>query len=148
MAWGTDAPDAFPAPQPVTGLGPARDGVVIVGAVGGLLRLDPASGVFDRVWRLSGDRHGNRGNDMGVDHAGNLWVGTMTCVLRGVGIPVTMVWDTEGRLVTADSMTGVVRRITVTPGGVAERIEEVTSQAAIGVPDRLALAADGILWNT
>lgn len=172
MAWGTDFPDVFPAPQPVTGLALARDGFVIVGSVGGLLRLNPASGAFDPILRLLDDRPGNRCNEMGVDPAGNLWVGTMTdnlsgaavspddgalfrimpdgtqtCILRGVGIPNTMAWDTEQRLVTADSLTGVIRRITLTPGGVAERIEDWNTQEAMGVPDGSALAADGTLWN-
>jgi L-arabinonolactonase len=172
MAWGTDAPDVFPAPQPVTGLAMARDGFVIVGSVGGLLCLDPSSGAFDLILRLADDRPGNRCNEMGVDPAGNLWVGTMTdnlsgaavkqddgalfrimpdgtqtCVLRGVGIPNTMIWDAEERLVTADSLTGVIRRITLSSGGVAERIENLNTQDDVGVPDGSTLAADGTLWN-
>jgi sugar lactone lactonase YvrE len=171
MAWGTDAPDIFLAPQPVTGIALARDGFVIAGSVGGLLRLDPASGAFDPILRLSCDQPGNRCNEIGVDPAGNLWVGTMTdnlsgaavgptdgalfliapdgtqiCVLRGLGIPNTLVWDAEGRLLTADSLTGVIRRITVAPDGVVERVE-ILAEGGMGVPDGSALAADGTLWN-
>jgi sugar lactone lactonase YvrE len=172
LAWGAVAPEVFPAPRPVTGLAIARDGLVILGSVGGLLRLDPASGSFDPVLRLVGDRPGNRCNELGVDPAGNLWVGTMTNnlsgesvspdagalyritpdgrqarVLGGLGIPNTLVWDTEARLLTADSLTGVIRRISLTEDGKAERIEDMHSQPALGVPDGSALAADRTLWN-
>jgi sugar lactone lactonase YvrE len=172
MAWGTEAPDVFPAPHPVTGLALARDGFVIVGSVGGLLRLDPSSGAFDPILRLTDDLPGNRCNEIGVDPAGNLWVGTMpdnlsgaavnpddgalfrimpdgtqTCVLRGVGIPNTMVWDAQNRLMTADSLTGVIRRITLSSAGVPERIEHLNTQEDVGVPDGSTLAADGTLWN-
>jgi sugar lactone lactonase YvrE len=67
-------------------------------------------------------------------------------VLRSLGIPNTLVWDARGRLLTADSLSGVIRRITVTPDGSAERIE-ILAEGGAGVPDGSALAADGTLWN-
>lgn len=172
LAWGAAEPDIFPAPQPVTGLALTEDGLVLAGSVGGLLRLDPQSGQFDPVLRLEGDRRGNRCNELGVDPAGNLWVGTMTdnlsgaavasdagslfciapdggqtVVLTGLGIPNTLVWDNMGRLLTADSMTGQMRRITLTAAIKPARIEEIVSPADIGVPDGSAIAEDGTLWN-
>lgn len=171
MAWGAASPEMFPAPQPVTGLALSRDGFVIAGSVGGLLRLDPTTGAFGPILVLYADRPGNRCNEIGVDPAGNLWVGTMTdnlsgaavgstdgalfriaqdgaqtCVLRGLGIPNTLVWDAEGRLLTADSLTGVIRRIKVTPGGVVEGFE-ILAEGGMGVPDGSTLASDGTLWN-
>lgn len=164
LKWGAAGPDVFPAPQPVTGLAIAADDLVILGTVGGLLRLDPASGAFDPVLRLTDNRPGNRSNELGVDPAGHLWVGTMTdnlsgatveagagalfrvapdggqrVMLRGIGIPNTLVWDSTGQLLTADSLTGVIRRVDPAAGDPGATARVLLGPGGPGVPDGSAL---------
>ena len=172
LAWGSAEPEIFLAPAPVTGVALTEAGHILLGSIGTLLRLDPVSGLFAPILQLDGDKPGNRCNELGVDPNGNLWVGTMTnnlsgapvdpsagalfrvspdghqsLVLKGIGIPNTLVWDDMGRLITADSMTGVIRRIQLSDTG--EVLAEKVFQGPIdlGVPDGSALSSDGTLWN-
>ena len=172
LAWGSTEPQIFPAQAPVTGVALSEGGHILVGTIGGLLRLDPVSGVFAPIVRLEGDRPGNRCNEMGVDPMGNLWVGTMTnnlsgasvdpsagalfrvthdgrqsVILDGIGIPNTLVWDASGRLITADSLTGVIRRVQLSDVGNVANVEILHGPIDLGVPDGSALSSDGTLWN-
>lgn len=172
LGWGTDTPQVFPAPLPVTGLALTEGDHLLVGSVGEVLRLDPRAGSFTRAIRLEEDRPGNRCNELGVDPAGNLWVGTMTnnldgtavdpgagALIRiaadgrqrvmqdGIGIPNTLVWTAEGDLLTADSVTGVISRLRLDGSGAVASATPLHGPIDLGVPDGSALAVDGTLWN-
>ncbi len=172
LPWGDAQPQVFPAPRPVTGIALTEDGFLLAGSLGGLLRLDPTTGSWALVLRIEGDRPGNRCNEIGVDPQGNLWVGTMSDNLSGaavvpdagaifritpdgaqqkvlgsIGIPNTLVWDARGQLLTADSLTGVVRRVRLNGSAMPTDIAILHGPIDLGVPDGSALAIDGTLWN-
>ena len=73
--------------------------------------------------------------------------GAQQIVLGGIGIPNTLAWDNEGRLLTADSLTGVVRRVRLDGFGKAKGVSILHGPIDLGVPDGSALAQDGTLWN-
>jgi sugar lactone lactonase YvrE len=56
---------------------PAADGGMVCALEDGLYRFDAASGRFDVLRKVEDDLPGNRFNDGHVDHAGNLWFGSM-----------------------------------------------------------------------
>lgn len=172
LVWGEAEPEIFIAPCAVTGVVLTQDGYILAASVGVVFRLDPRSGSFEPVIRLTVDKPGNRCNEISVDPWGNLWIGTMTNNLSGaevnptsgaliriapdglqcvvldeIGIPNTIVWDARGCLLTADSATGAVRRLQFSSTGMVTDVSILHGPVDIGVPDGSALAADGTLWN-
>lgn len=173
LRWGEVEPDVFPAPQPVTGLVLAEDGLPLVGSTDCIFRLEVMSGDFVPVFAWAGLGKATRCNEMGVDPWGNLWVGTMTNNLggaeidpsagtlvritaegrvetmrTGLGIPNTLAWADQGRsLLSADSLTGIIFRYRLDTDGRLAAAEKFHGPSGYGLPDGSALARDGNLWN-
>lgn len=173
LRWGEAEPDVFPAPQPVTGLVLAEDGLPLVGSTDCIFRLEVLSGDFVPVFTWPGLGNATRCNEMGVDPWGNLWVGTMTNNLdgakidpragalvriaadgsvetmrTGLGIPNTLAWADQGRsLLSADSLTGIIFQYRADPDGRLSSAKKFHGPSGSGLPDGSALARDGNLWN-
>jgi sugar lactone lactonase YvrE len=160
-----------PAPGRVLGdrlsaLAPRASGGRVVAVDGAIVALDPAG---ERSWEIPVVAPGGGAvlNDAGCDRRGRLWVGTAAARSRGaalyridaersahVGLSgLTMSngldWSPGGdRLYHVDSVPGVVRafaydadRGRLGPGTVLVEIP-----SADGVPDGLAVDAEGTIW--
>ncbi|WP_327045823.1 SMP-30/gluconolactonase/LRE family protein [Microbispora sp. NBC_01189] len=148
---------------------PRAGGGLIVAARPGLMLLD-AAGVPERTVEVPGEPAGNRLGDAGVDPAGRLWFGTLdadmlpgrgglhriapgaaaperildrTSVANGIG------WSPDGtRMYFVDSATRRVDVFDYDPatGTASGRRAWVTVEDEAGVPDGLAVDAEGGVW--
>jgi sugar lactone lactonase YvrE len=145
----------------------AADGRLVLGIDGRLVTLDRDSGEVEALAQLSSDPD-VRCNDGGVDPQGRLLVGTMsisgvegaaalyrlerdgqvTQLLAGVTISNGLGWDETGeRLMHIDTHTGRLTAYRYGDGAPLKPIgEAIDAGAGPGVPDGMAIDADGRLW--
>jgi sugar lactone lactonase YvrE len=146
---------------------PRRGGGSVLACRGGVRLLD-RDGALERTIAIEADRPGNRSNDAKCDPRGRLWVGTMadagdvpdgalyrldgagiTRVLHRVTISNGLGWSPDGaRMYYVDSPT---RRIDVldydvATGEASDRRPLADVGDLEGVPDGLAVDAEGCLW--
>lgn len=133
------------------------------------VRLADDDGVGPLALEVEAERRSNRSNDAKCDPAGRLWLGTMsdagdepvgslfrvdadlslTRVLDGTTISNGLGWSPDARrMYFIDSPT---RRVDVfvydvTAGEASDRSVFVTTTAFPGVPDGLAVDAEGCVW--
>lgn len=142
---------------------------IVAGMESGLFAFDPASGVFDLIYRLADA--GVRFNDATTDPAGRLWAGTMdienrraagrllridpdlsvTTVISGMRIPNGLAVDAaRGRLYVSDShaeyQTVWAADIDIASGGIGERRVFARFDNLPGRPDGAAIDAQGNYW--
>lgn len=145
-------------------------GGLIVAAADGLGTLDIESGAFTMVRPMGLEDVGQRFNDGGCDPRGRFWAGTaersgesngggalyrvdvawnVEKVLTGVQVSNGIGWSPDGRVMYyADTPTGRVDRFRfdVESGSLGRR--EVLSEIprGLGLPDGLAVDAEGCVW--
>ncbi|SDU96548.1 SMP-30/gluconolactonase/LRE family protein [Pseudomonas mucidolens] len=120
---------------------------------------------------------GNRGNEARCDAQGRLWLGTMqnnigehgedlpvlrrsgglfrvdadarvTCLLQGLGIPNTLLWNDEATQVHfGDSLDGTLYQYSIHADGQLGRAAVWFGPHARGGPDGSAMDAEGYIWN-
>jgi sugar lactone lactonase YvrE len=174
LRWSESSPEFWEAPEPVMGVALTLGESLLVAARGGLLRLDPRRGRYERLRTLSFDRPGNRCNEVGVDPAGRFWFSTMDdnlvhpdidsaagslyCmeadgVIRraaeGFGIPNTLVWSAAGdRMFFGDTMQGTIYAYDFdTASGALGGRRVHRGPGDPGGPDGSAIDVDDTLWN-
>lgn len=147
---------------------PHVGGGLVAARDGDLVRLDGHAP--QTLCRLEHDRPGNRLNDGKCDAAGRLWVGslsmsgetgagrlwrvaadgTATAVLDGLDIANGLGWSPDGRTCyVTDSGRGTIFRHAFEPatGELGERQVFARVDPADGVPDGLAVDAEGFVWT-
>ena len=149
---------------------PRKRGGLLAATASGIYRLDPVSGVKERVAAIEADRPETHFNDGKVDPAGRFWFGsiavdrttdtvgdlytlepdlTVTHRLAGVDNTNGMDWSPDGRtMYYIDSLT---RQVTAydfdaASGAIANPRAAVTLPQDSGVPDGMTVAVDGTLW--
>ena len=172
-ASGEDA--SFAVSVPVGAVALDREGCLVLALADGFARCDPDGGGLERIGRTEagapfrvGDA-GVRFNDGKVDPAGRFYAGTMAwnerdpigalyvldpdetvrIVLEDVAVSNGLAWSADGRtLFYVDSPTCRVDRLDVDPatGSLANRRVAFEIPRSRGVPDGMAVDAEGCLW--
>lgn len=147
-----------------------REGGGLVAAVrDGIALVDPDSGELEMISPIEGDDPGNRMNDAKCDPAGRLWAGTMsfeftpgagslyridpdgtsTRAVDGLTISNGLGWSPDGeRLYHVDTAAGALNAFDfdLAAGTVSNRRRLVDFDPTGGMPDGLAIDADGFIW--
>jgi sugar lactone lactonase YvrE len=166
--WGTGGVTTHEAAETATAWIPrSRGGSVLAGRRGVWLSSDDGDG--ELAVEIEADRPHQRSNDAKCDPAGRLWVGTMADderpgagslyrvdpdrtvvrVLEGTTISNGLGWSLDGRrMYFIDSPTRRVDALAFDPdrGRVTDRETFVDTSAFPGLPDGLAIDAEGCLW--
>lgn len=146
------------------------DGRLLLATTSGLELLDPATGASTIVTPIEDGLPERRMNDAGVDPAGRVFAGTMRwdagepphdgvlyrvdgCapavpVLTGLGCPNGLAWPSPSMFAYIDSMTRRIALWSVDPttGELLQETGSIDVSAFDGIPDGLALDAEGALW--
>jgi sugar lactone lactonase YvrE len=147
----------------------ARDGSLIAGCRDGLYRIDADTGAATFLVDPEPDRPDNRLNEGKCDPQGRFWFGSMSTVDRApvgglyryeaggrlervlgdIVIPNALVWLSESRMVFADSFRKTIWSFASDPetGALSERRVFAECTGWKGIPDGIALDAEGCLWN-
>jgi sugar lactone lactonase YvrE len=157
------------AGQPIGVAIPRKCGGLVVSAQDGLLSIREDQPGVDLLVPLEFEKRGNRMNDAKCDSRGRLWAGTFSttfepkagslyCIdpdlnvskaVEGVYISNGIAWSPdETRLYYADTAKrGVdVFDYDIDTGGLSNRQRFVDIDREDGLPDGLAMDADGFLW--
>jgi sugar lactone lactonase YvrE len=144
-------------------------GGLLVAAKDGFATLDPVDGSVCLVHEVESAQPRNRMNDGKCDAAGRMWAGTMCPQkepgraslyrLVGGGPPVQMMrsvtcsnglgWSPDNRLMYyIDSATGGVDVLDfdASDGLILHRRRLITMPSEVGIPDGMAVDAEGCLW--
>lgn len=146
---------------------PGRGHEVILGLQGGIARYDLEAGLLSWITSLGIRWHTIRCNDGRADAEGRLWIGTMPmeghsgqgnlyCVepgrnysiqQAGVAISNGMAWTADNRaFYYTDSATREIWQYDVNGGSIANRRTVITIPPHLGLPDGMAIDAEGMLW--
>jgi D-xylonolactonase len=164
----TGARRSWPAPDQVSFVLPQSDGHYIVGLPRRLARFVPATGTFETVIALEGERLGNRMNDACIDPMGRLWFGSMDdgetephgalyswdCASapqawdQGFAISNGPAFSPDGRtLYHTDSLRRTIHRFDVAAdGAVCGKRPFIRIEDEAGWPDGTTVDAEGCLW--
>lgn len=147
-----------------------QDEGALVGLPDGVAELDLLSGAVRPVAMVEADDPTTRMNDGTCDPTGALWAGTMaydatapraalyrlgtdgavTTVLREVTVSNGIGWSPDGtRMYYADSPTGrvdVIDVVDLETGTLGSRRPFARFEPTLGVPDGLAVDAEGAVW--
>lgn len=155
--------------QPIGVAIPRRRGGLVVSGRDGLLSLEEHSGQVDLLVPIEQDTRGNRMNDAKCDSRGRLWAGTFSTSFEpragalyrvdpdhtlareydGVYIANGIAWSPdETRMYFADTARrGVdVFDYVIATGKATNRRRFVDIDRADGLPDGIAMDAEGCLW--
>ena len=169
LDWRNRALGTLDLPAIGGGLVLGRDGALIAGLQTGLHRIDPERGTVYFLVDPEPDRPDNRLNEAKCDPQGRLWIGSMStrdrlpcgrlyrmerdgriaAVLDGIIIPNALVWTGPQTMLFADSARRLIWSFRCDPetGALSERRVWADCSAAPGMPDGIALDAEGCLWN-
>lgn len=159
----------IPVGQPVGAVAPRRGGGLVLALRDGFGLLDDGAAEPRVAAPVERDRPRNQFNDGGVDPAGRFWAGTasldrepgagtlyrldpggaVTAVVPRVGMSNGIGWSPEGtQMYYVDSLAQAldVFDFDVGNGEVARRRRLLTLDAAVGIPDGLAVDVDGCVW--
>lgn len=173
----TGAFRSWPTPDFVTSIGLRKDGGAVVGLTREICLWD-FEGRFTPLASIESDPPGNRLNEGVVGPDGAFWVGTMQnninpdgspvditentgrlyrCTVDGQVVPLsddlfgitnTLVWTTDGDLITADTLRNELYRYSYDPE--TQRLSDrrtILSGFDRGLPDGSTMDADGFVWN-
>lgn len=157
--------------QPVGVVVPRASSELLLGLRDGIAALPTVArdAAAELLLRVEPDRPGNRMNDGKVDPQGRFWVGsmadppvpgagslyrldadlTLTCAIAGTTISNGLGWSPDGtRMYFIDSPThGVnVFDFDAASGTVSGRRQLLAASPALGLPDGMAVNAEGGLW--
>ncbi len=155
--------------QPVGALAPRDSGGLVLAIRDGFAALDLETGTVELLVPVEADNPDNRMNDGGCDSAGRFWAGTMAFdesiiagslyrletdhrvvrVLEHVGISNGIGWSPDDTLMYfIDSATGGldVFSYDAWTGAVSGRRRLATIPEGEGIPDGLAVDAEGYIW--
>jgi sugar lactone lactonase YvrE len=155
--------------QPVGAAALREAGGLVLALRDGFATLDPATGALSWIARVEDDRPGQRMNDGRCDAAGRFWAGTMafeptagtgtlyrldpggrvTPVLSDLTISNGLDWSPDGRLlyfIDSGTQRVDVFDFDVGTGAPANRRPFAVVPEAAGMPDGLAVDADGGVW--
>jgi sugar lactone lactonase YvrE len=144
-------------------------GGIVVAARDGIGAVDEATGRLELIAPIELDRPGSRLNDAKCDPAGRLWAGSMafdfapgagslyrvlpdhsvTRVVGEVTISNGLGWSPDGdRMYYIDTMAGGVDvfDFDLATGEVTDRRRLVSFEESDGIPDGLAVDAEGHVW--
>jgi sugar lactone lactonase YvrE len=160
---------SHPFHEPVCAVVPEGNGHHLVAFAKRLASVDLISGDIREITQLEPDFPGNRCNDGKLDPAGRFWVGTMsndgsvpgagslyrldggklTRVLDNLTISNGMDWTPDSRtMFFIDSATREVWAFHFDPAdsSISNKRTVVRVPEELGLPDGMALGADGTLW--
>lgn len=164
---GSGADQCWKIPHRVGFAIPSVRGDLVVGADGGLARLDRRDGTLAWMAHPEPDCPGNRFNDAKCDDDGRLWAGTMAInespgrgtlyrigpggqihpMVRPVTISNGLAWSPDGRtMYYVDSPTRRVDAFDFDPATGAIAGRRTVIQIPDGFPDGLCADVDGNLW--
>jgi D-xylonolactonase len=164
----TDGRRSWLAPDQVSFVLPRSDGCFVAGLPRRLARFTPATGAFETLIALEGERPGNRMNDACVDATGRLWFGSMDddeteprgvlyrwdCRVapiacdQGFVISNGPAFSPDGRtLYHTDSVRRTIYRFEVASDGSASgKRPFIQIEDGAGFPDGTTVDAEGCLW--
>jgi sugar lactone lactonase YvrE len=140
---------------------------MILGLQGGVARYDLETGHLSRITALGINWDNIRCNDGRADGSGRLWIGTMPmeghagqgslyCVepggsysvqQAGVAISNGMAWSADQRFFYyTDSATREIWQYHFSEGSISGRRTVITIPPHLGLPDGMAIDAEGMLW--
>jgi len=168
LNWGSVAASTLQLPAIGGGLVLARDGRLIAGLQTGIYRIDPDQGSISFLVDPEPDKPDNRLNEAKCDPQGRLWIGSMstkdrspsgglyrvdtdfhvTPVLSDIVIPNSLVWVSDDRMLFADSYKRMIWsfQFDAESGAICDRRIFVDCSDQPGIPDGIALDAEGCLW--
>lgn len=167
--WASGAHRILPMPALGGALALAEDGRLIAGLQSGIHMVDPATSRFDFVTDPEPDKPDHRLNEGKCDPQGRFWVGSIstlgrfptgclyrlgadgqaTCVLDQISVPNTLAWNPAGdRMLFADSVRKQiwVFRYDAVKGEISDRETFIDCSDFKGMPDGIAVDAEGGLW--
>lgn len=167
--WASGKDRVLPLPALGGALALAGDGRLIAGLQSGIHMVDPVSGVFELVVDPEPDKPDHRLNEGKCDPQGRFWVGSIstlgrfptgclyrlekdgrvTRVLDEISIPNTLAWQPDGEhMLFADSVRKQVWRFRYDgeTGGISDREVFIDVGGYRGIPDGIAVDAEGGLW--
>lgn len=146
---------------------PGKGNEVILGLQGGIARFDLVTHAFSWITDLDIQWNTIRCNDGKTDHQGRLWIGTMpmeghtgagnlycagsggsyTIQQAGVAISNGMAWTADNNsFYYIDSAAREVWQYDCSVGQLTNRRTVVTIPHHLGLPDGMAIDAEGMLW--
>jgi sugar lactone lactonase YvrE len=161
---------SHPFAEPVCVVVPEANGRHLIALAKRLVSVELAAGDVREVASVEPDLPGNRCNDGKMDPAGRFWIGTMsndgsvpgagslyrldegkhlTPILRDLTISNGMDWTPDGRtMFFTDSAAREVWAFDFDPAdsSISNRHTVVHVPEELGLPDGMALGADGTLW--
>jgi sugar lactone lactonase YvrE len=167
--WASSAATRIDLPSIGGGLVLGRDGALLAGLQTGIYRVDPDRASISFIVDPEPDRPDNRLNEAKCDPQGRLWIGSMptrdrspsgrlyrmdkdgriVAVLDEIVIPNALVWLNDEKMLFADSFRRVIWsfRYDGESGMIADRRVFADCRDEPGIPDGIALDAEGCLWN-
>lgn len=144
-----------------------RAGVYFTASSEGIGRFSFAEGFGLPLAHPIANEPDHRYNEIKCDPAGNIWVGTMQdngdtptgrllriapdgtthTLLDGILVPNAICWPASDRLTFADSPRGAVNLWRVTGNALVSEGQLVAPDAWAGLPDGIAVDAEGGFWN-
>jgi len=168
LNWGGAVASPLTLPAIGGGLALSRDGDLVAGLQTGIYRVDPDRGAISFLLDPEPDKPDNRLNEAKCDPAGRLWIGSMsvkdrspsgnlyrverdlrvTTVLSEIVIPNSLVWLNDERVLFADSYKRLIWsfRFDLDTGSLSDRRVFADCSDQPGIPDGIALDAEGCLW--
>jgi sugar lactone lactonase YvrE/DNA-binding IclR family transcriptional regulator len=160
----------FDLPEIVGACAPAASGGFVLGAQSGFAHFDPQTRALTRLVDPEADKPNNRFNDGKCDPRGRFWAGTMDMAVApgagslyrldpdfsvhrmetGLGISNGLGWSPDGRrMYFTDSLarTIFVYDFDVETGAIGNRRVFAQTPDHMGVPDGLAVDAEGCVWS-
>lgn len=167
--WSTGKDKVIDLPALGGALALMRDGRLIAGLQTGIHIIDPSNGSVEFVTDPEEHKPDHRLNEGKCDPQGRFWVGSIstlgrfptgclyrmehdgsvTEVLSEISVPNTMAWLPGGRhMVFSDSVTKKIWRFSydAETGSITERETFIDVGHFKGIPDGVAIDADGGLW--
>ena len=167
--WESKAAEQRTLPMAVSVVVKARDGKVILGVEGGLLRYDLRGNQYDRLLDIETDKTNHRTNDGKVDCMGRLWMGTLhrdfiagrgtlysvqadlliQARLPGLSISNGMAWSADEQyFYFIDSPTYTIKRFKfdAATGDIRDAEIIIRVDENMGSPDGMCIDREGMLW--
>ncbi|MFB2553727.1 SMP-30/gluconolactonase/LRE family protein [Ensifer soli] len=167
--WASGKDRVMPLPALGGALALSRDGRLIAGLQTGIHTIDPLSGAVTFLVDPEPDKPDHRLNEGKCDPQGRFWVGSIsilgrfptgclyrlekdgrvTQVLDRISVPNTLAWQPDGQhMLFADSVTKQVWRFRydAETGAIGERKVFIDTSDYKGMPDGIAVDADGGVW--
>ena len=162
--------DRFTFKDTVSAAGVIDEDHLLIAQAGALLRLELSTDTTTMVTPLEGDRPGNRTNDGRVNHAGGLWIGTMsrrggaepgmgaiyqyragklTKLLSDLNIPNSICFSPDGRTGYHTHRGNPILTCTLDPstGMPASEWTPFASLEGPGGADGSVVDSEGYVWN-